>query len=71
MSSAETPRSQDKVDAPKYIKGEIVRIGFGPYSLRIDEVLVTGTSMYSYRGQIFKDGRLYKYGVVSEKAIAY
>lgn len=57
-----------KVDPPKFKVNQKVKLSQA-YTFRIDEVLVKGEGMYSYRGQMFKDGRMFNYGVSSEKSL--
>lgn len=54
---------------PKYKVGETIQIRNSPYSFKVEEILVEGIGMYRYRGQMFKDRRLYKYGTVTERVL--
>lgn len=54
---------------PKYKKGDIVELKGSRYSFRVDEILFLGPWMWEYRGCMFKDRRVYSYGVVTERAL--
>ena len=55
------------ISEPKFKVNQTVQIVGSRYSFRIDEIIYEG--IWRYRGQMFKDGRSYSYGTVTERVL--
>ena len=57
------------ISPPKYQIGATVRIANSDYTFKIFEILYDGSSMWRYRGNMMKSGRLFRPGVITERGL--